>query len=113
MLPKCASNHLKASLGIEKDAEIERLRALVGPDEKAYETLQSDVDAARSVAREAESGLGALRGKIVELHVELDRLRQNRATEPAKAPTRAASALDLGRAAVQRLRGVWRRVSGL
>ncbi len=91
-------------------AELERLRALVGQDEKAYETLLGDVDAARSVAREAEGGLGALRGKIVELHVELDRLRQHSATEPEEASTRAPSAPDLGRAVVRRFRSVGRTV---
>ena len=61
----------------ELRAEVERLRALVGPSEQSYVDLQQDVLAARDVARGAEAAAGALRGQVAELHVELARARQD------------------------------------
>lgn len=58
-------------------AEVERLRALVGPSEASYEDLRQDLLAARDVARGAEAAAGVLRGQLAELHVELARARQD------------------------------------
>lgn len=61
----------------ELRAEVERLRALVGPSESSYEDLQQDLLAARDAARGAEAAAGVLRGQVAELHVELARARQD------------------------------------
>lgn len=57
--------------------EVERLRELVGPSEQSYVDLQSDLLAARDVAKGAEAAAGVLRGQVAELHVELARARQD------------------------------------
>ena len=58
-------------------AEVERLRALVGPSERSYADLEQDLLAARDVARGAEATSGALRGQLAQMHVELARARQD------------------------------------
>lgn len=58
-------------------AEVERLRALIGPSDVSYAALQDDVAGAREAARLAEAEAGALRGQIAELHVQLARARQD------------------------------------
>ncbi|HEY5663129.1 MAG TPA: hypothetical protein VIS05_03745 [Ilumatobacter sp.] len=57
--------------------ELERLRALVGPSEVAYEALRADRDAAVEVARSALAEAGELRGQITEMSVQLSRARQD------------------------------------
>ena len=61
---------------VAAESELDRLRTLVGPSEKAYAELQSDVEQARRVARDAVTELGDLRGRIVELETMLARARQ-------------------------------------
>lgn len=61
----------------ELQAEIERLRALVGPSELSYRELQDDLLAARDAARGAEAAAGVLRGQNAELHVAVARARQD------------------------------------
>lgn len=61
----------------ELRAEVERLRALVGPSELSYLELQQDLLAARDAARGAEAAAGVLRGHIAELDVALARARQD------------------------------------
>lgn len=61
----------------ELRAEVERLRALVGPSELSYVELQQDLLAARDAARGAEAEAGVLRGRTVELEVALARARQD------------------------------------
>jgi septal ring factor EnvC (AmiA/AmiB activator) len=56
-------------------ADYQRLRALVGPDEAAYAQLRDERAAAERWARDAEAGLGELRGRIVELEAEIAALR--------------------------------------
>jgi hypothetical protein len=58
-------------------AEVDRLRSLVGPSEQSYDDLRQDVLAARDVAKGAEAEAGALRGQLAEIHVELARARQD------------------------------------
>ena len=58
-------------------AEVDRLRTLVGPDEQDYASLRQDLLAARDVAKGAEAAAGALRGQVAQLHVELARARQD------------------------------------
>lgn len=58
-------------------AELERLRALVGPNEMSYLDLQSDVAAAREVARRAELEAGELRGRLAQLDADMHRARQD------------------------------------
>ena len=57
--------------------EVARLRALVGPDERAYEQLRDDRDAAVAAARDAEREVGRVRGELAEMPVQLVRARQD------------------------------------
>jgi outer membrane murein-binding lipoprotein Lpp len=61
----------------ELSAEVERLRALVGPSEVDFGALQRDRDEARATARAAEMEAGQLRGRIAEISVQLARARQD------------------------------------
>jgi hypothetical protein len=85
----------------DAEAEVERLRALVGPEDKDYATLRGDVDAARAAARDAEAGLGELRGKIVELHFQVDRLGQQYVAPQRSLRSRARSAARRAMSSVQ------------
>lgn len=58
-------------------AEVDRLRSLVGPSEQSYDDLRQDLLAARDVAKGAEAEAGVLRGRLAETHVELARARQD------------------------------------
>jgi hypothetical protein len=58
-------------------AEVERLRALVGPTEAGYLDLRQDLLAARDAARGAEAAAGVQRGRVAELEVALARARQD------------------------------------
>lgn len=58
-------------------AEIERLRDLVGPSEQSYEALRLELFAARDAVRGAEAEVGTLKGTIAELEVALVRARQD------------------------------------
>ena len=58
-------------------AELERLRQLVGPSEQSYVDLRQDVLAARDVAKGAEAAEGVYRGRVTELEVALARARQD------------------------------------
>lgn len=57
-------------------AEVERLRRLVGPSERAYDELREDLLAAREAAKQAEAAAGEVRGELAEVYVALDRARQ-------------------------------------
>ena len=57
--------------------ELERLRALVGPSEVAYESLRADRDAAQQIAKAAMAETGGLRGRLTEMSVQLSRARQD------------------------------------
>lgn len=61
---------------VSAESELDRLRSLVGPSEKAYAELRADVEEAQRVARTAVVDLGGLRGRIVELETQLARARQ-------------------------------------
>ncbi|MEM8748347.1 MAG: hypothetical protein AAGF91_16715 [Actinomycetota bacterium] len=61
----------------ELRAEVDRLRALVGPSEQSYADLRQDLLAARDHARGADAAAGVLRGQNAELHVALARARQD------------------------------------
>jgi hypothetical protein len=58
-------------------AEVERLRALVGPDEQSYIKLRTDLWAARDAAIGAEMEAGQLRGRVHALESELVRARRD------------------------------------
>ena len=58
-------------------AENERLRALVGPSEDAYEKLVKDALGARQAAMEAEFEAGRLRARVVELENEVRRWQRD------------------------------------
>ena len=58
-------------------AEVDRLRALVGPSERSYTQMYEDLLAARDVAKGAEAAAGELRGAVAEMRAELDRARQD------------------------------------
>jgi len=57
--------------------ELDRLRALVGPSEVAYESLLNDRAAAEALAKQALSETGELRGRLEEMSVQLSRARQD------------------------------------
>lgn len=59
------------------EAEIARLRRLVGPHEHAYDDLKAELDAAEQAVRAAEAANGELRAEITELRVDLRRARQD------------------------------------
>jgi predicted nucleic acid-binding Zn-ribbon protein len=85
-------------------AEIERLRDLVGPDERGFRDLRADLDAAREAARDAEAQAGRLRGTIAEMQVQLVRARQDQ--------ERFQRLLDARRSVHERLAVVKRRLAG-
>lgn len=58
-------------------AEVERLRALVGPNEASYVKLQLDLLGARDAAIGAESEAGVARGYCHALEVEVERLQRD------------------------------------
>lgn len=58
-------------------AEVERLRALVGPSEASYVQLQVDLLGARDAAIGAESEAGVARGYCHSLEVEVERLQRD------------------------------------
>jgi hypothetical protein len=61
----------------ELRAEIEHLRALLGPSEEAYTKLRLDVLAARDAAIGAELELGNLKGYNAALEAEVVRLQRD------------------------------------
>lgn len=58
-------------------AEVERLRALVGPSEDSYEKLTRDAIGARQAAMEAELDAGRARARVVELENEVRRWQRD------------------------------------
>ena len=58
-------------------AEIDRLRKLVGPTEESYQKLRLDVLGARDVAIAAEAELGRLRGEVISLKTHAVRLERD------------------------------------
>ena len=58
-------------------AEVERLRALVGPDEASYQQLRVDLWAARDAAFGAEMAAGELRGQVKVLEGQVARAQRN------------------------------------
>ncbi len=58
-------------------AEVERLQALVGPNEQSYADLRTELAGASAAVREMEAEMGRLRGTITEMQVELHRARQD------------------------------------
>lgn len=58
-------------------AELERLRALVGPLEESYEDLRVELAEARQAVRIAELDAGRLRGELTAMSVDLHRARQD------------------------------------
>jgi hypothetical protein len=76
-------------------AEIERLRAIVGPDEAGHHRLLADRDRAVAAAKASEHELGRARGTIAEMQVQLVRARQDQ--------ERYQRALTIRRSVVERL----------
>lgn len=58
-------------------AEVERLRALVGPSEKSYEDVVRDARGARDAAKKAEFEAGRSRARITELENDVRRWRRD------------------------------------
>jgi hypothetical protein len=58
-------------------AEVERLRALVGPTEESYGKLRLDVLGARDAAIAAEAELGRARARISALETDVARYRRD------------------------------------
>ncbi len=61
----------------DDEAELERLRRLVGPSEIGYRELRDDVIAASTEAKSAVLESGRLRGELTEMSVQLARARQD------------------------------------
>ena len=59
------------------EAELERLRTLVGPSEIGFAELRDDVVAASAEAKLAVLEAGRLRGELAEMSVQLARGRQD------------------------------------
>ncbi|HQV59022.1 MAG TPA: hypothetical protein PKV27_13475 [Ilumatobacteraceae bacterium] len=59
------------------EAEVERLRRLVGPSELSYRELGDDLAAASAKIRDLEHEIGRLRGERQEIDVQLFRARQD------------------------------------
>jgi hypothetical protein len=76
----------------ELRAELARLRELVGPDERSYVSLRTDLWAARDAAIGAEMEAGQLRGRVTALENELLRAQRNHRmlTHKLIAPARRA-----------------------
>lgn len=76
-------------------AEVERLRELVGPDEAAYSSLKIELWAARDSAFGAEMAAGELRGQVKVLEGQLAQANRNRRwmIERIKAPLRRVKAI--------------------
>ncbi len=79
----------------ELQAEVARLRELVGPDETSYVKLRTDLWAARDAAIGAEMEAGQLRGRVTALENELLRAQRNHRllTHKLIAPARRAKRL--------------------
>ena len=58
-------------------AENKRLRCLVGPLERSYDDLRTELAAASEAIKTAEQNNGELRGEIMELTVALGQARHN------------------------------------
>jgi hypothetical protein len=67
----------RASEVAELQAEVARLRELVGPSEDSYRKLQLDLLGARDAAVASESELGRLRGYARSRDAEIARLRRD------------------------------------
>jgi hypothetical protein len=59
------------------EAEVVRLRRLVGPNEMSYADVQGELLQARDAVRAAETRAGELRGEITELRYTLHRAVQD------------------------------------
>jgi hypothetical protein len=89
----------------ELEAEVERLRSLVGPDEKSYADLQVDLLGARDAAIGARAEVGVLEGRIAMLETEVVRARR----DFAWLRPRLVRWIDSIESAASRCRGVVRR----
>lgn len=58
-------------------ADVDRLRAMIGPDEQLYDDLRDELARARDAVRDAEAEAGRLRGTITEMRLDLHRARQD------------------------------------
>ncbi len=103
-------------LTADERAELERLRAIVGPSEVDYATLREDVAAASSMAKDAELEAGRLRAHVEQLSTDLWRARQDQdlvvrrreMSLPAYLRYRVARRWRIS--AAPRLRRLWERV---
>jgi hypothetical protein len=86
------------------NAELNRLRELVGPDEKSYVDLRLDALAARDAALGAEAELGSLKAYNLALEAEVTRLTRDFGWFRAKI-VGSARRIQAGRPAVQRVVG--------
>ncbi|MEM9515801.1 MAG: hypothetical protein AAGA42_13195 [Actinomycetota bacterium] len=86
------------------DDELARLRALVGPSERAYGDAVADADRAIATAKAATLEAGAVRGELAEMRVELARARQDQDLFQRRRAMSAAEYL------VDLVREAWREV---
>lgn len=84
--------------------EIDRLRALVGPDERDYASLAEDLAAASAEAKQREAELGALRSRVLLLERSLQRAERRN--------TAVAQVLRVRRGIARRLRRLVGRGDG-
>lgn len=82
----------------DDEAELERLRALVGPSEIAFRELRDDVFEASAQTKLAALESGRLRGELAEMTVQLARARQDQDARERRAEMGPISYLgDLAR----------------
>ena len=89
----------------ELQTEIDRLRTLIGPDEKSYSDLRLDVLGARDAAIGARAEVGTLEARIVMLEAEVVRARR----DFAWLRPRLVRWIDSVESTASRFRGVVRR----
>jgi len=75
-MPLMAGNDVGDEV-VELRAEVDRLRALIGPSEDAYLKLQLDVLGARDAAIAAEAEVGVQRGRNQLIETELARSQRD------------------------------------
>lgn len=93
-MPSTSDTSLPTETGALQ-AEVTRLRELVGPDEAAYASLKIELWAARDSAFGAEMATGELRGQVKVLEGQLAQATRSRRwlVERIKAPLRRVKEL--------------------
>ena len=95
---------MKAEMQTDLQTEIDRLRRLVGPDERSFEQLRLDWLSMRDATISAEQKLGEAVGRIVALETEAVRLERHQQWLKSKVKDIVRKVPGGGRAAAVLLR---------